>query len=127
MIEKIEFWLFTATMGIITYFLKRTMNRVDKNESNVEEIKGEYVKKADYEKQQEKQDSAIKEIRDNYTPMQIHTKAYDEVNDKIDEIKDQMLKKDDFIREIGELKRSLERSQEKTNDLFMKYMGGRGQ
>lgn len=124
MIEKVGFWLFTATMGIIGYFLKRTMGRVDKNEMDVIEIRESYVKKDSLEKEQEKQNDEIKQIRDNYTTKSQHEKDYDEVRNDIKEMKDSMLRKDDFIREIGGLKAQIEKNQDKTTDLLVKYLGG---
>lgn len=111
-------------IGFISYFLKRTMNRVDKNEIDVSNIKETYVKEIDFDKQQEKQDKQIKEIRDSYTPIHTHEKAYDELRKDVNEVKDQMLKKDDFVREMSDVKRSIEKSQDKMNELFLKYMGG---
>lgn len=128
MLEDFAFWgvttLAATVLGTISYFLKRTMNRADKSETDIAVIKEDFVKKRDFEKQQEKQDNAIKEIRDNYTPIETHVKDFDEAKQDIKEIKNDMLKKEDFIREISDLRRSFEKSQEKTNDLFMKYMGG---
>lgn len=124
-LDKIVTLVISSISGIISYFLKSTMNRTAKIEESLSDIKENYVSKKEYEKDQEKQDDEIMKIRENYTPISKHEKDYDEVRKDIKEMKDAMLRKDDFIREISKLDQRFESHQEKTNELIMKYLGGR--
>ena len=124
-LDNIVTLVISSISGIISYFLKSTMNRTAKIEESLSDIKENYVSKKEYERDQEKQDEEIMKIRENYTPISKHEKDYDEVRKDIKEMKDAMLRKDDFIREISKLDQRFETNQEKTNELIMRYLGGR--
>lgn len=63
--------LLTGGLGIITYFLKRVIDEVDKNKSDIGVIKTTYVQKSDF----------------------------DEVKNEVTKVKENYLTKDDFYRE----------------------------
>lgn len=64
-------FLLTGGLGIITYFLKRVIDEVDKNKSDISTIKTTYVPKTDF----------------------------DEVKNEVTKVKENYLTKDDFYRE----------------------------
>lgn len=72
----------TLAIGIITYFLKRTMSKQDKHEEEINHIKLTYVTKDD-----------LKDVKLEFA--QITQKLQKD----IEEIKDTCLTKKDFIRE----------------------------
>lgn len=82
-------WVITTVIslgiGVITYFLKRTMNQVDKQENRIQKLENTTVTRTELEKNMDKLEQDIKQIRADY------------------------LTKDDFIREIGNLSRKLDR------------------
>lgn len=84
-----EEWVITTAItlgiGIITYFLKRTMNQVDEQEKE------------------------ICKIRDNYTQKDQHQKDFDECREDIKRIRSEYLMKEDFLREIGNMNKKLDR------------------
>lgn len=76
---------FTLGLGVITYFLKRTMNQVDKQDDKIQQLENTTVTRAELEKNRDKLEQDIKQIRSDY------------------------LTKDDFIREISKMDRKLDR------------------
>ena len=67
----------TLGIGVITYFLKRTMNQVDSQGKEVRKIATDTVTKDDMKETTEELKRDIREIRDSYTPKDVHTKALD--------------------------------------------------
>lgn len=74
--------VFTAAIGIITYFLKRTMSKQDKHEEEINHIKLTYVTKDD-----------LKDVKLEFAT------TTQKLQKDIEEIKDTCLTKKDFIRE----------------------------
>ncbi len=122
-----EEWVITTAItmgiGIITYFLKRTMNRVDKQEDEVRRIDVEMVSRTDLKEGTDELKSILKEdteelkedirkIREDYTPKETHQKDFDECRLDIKQIKTNYLTKEDFIREIGKMDKKLDRLME---------------
>lgn len=54
----------TGGIGIITYFLKRTIDRIDKCESDIAKIKEDYITKEDFFREQGKNDRKLDRIMD---------------------------------------------------------------
>lgn len=88
--------IFTTLVGIIGYFLKQTMARVDANEKDVAEIK------------------------ENYEPTKNHDKDIKAFNEKLETIekdvkgfKDTYLEKEEFIRSMAEINRKFDRMDDK--------------
>ncbi len=86
----------TTLVGIIGYFLKQTMARVDANEKDVADI------------------------RENYEPAKAHEKDAEAFNKKLDDIekevksfKDTYLEKEDFIRNMAEINHKFDRMDDK--------------
>lgn len=75
----------TIVVGIIGFFVKRTIGQVDNNTSEIEKIKKDYATKDDFKD----------EIR--------------KISNNIDDIKDNYIKKDDFVRSIADTNSRLER------------------
>ena len=93
----------TLAIGIIGFFLKRTMNTTDTHDKDINEIKRTYVTKDE-----------LRELR---------TEVRDEIKDLADdiaEIKKTCLTKDDFYRKMVDV----ERKQEKILDFLLKERGG---
>ena len=86
----------TTLVGIIAYFLKRTMAKVDANEKD------------------------IKEVKATYEPAKTHDKDIKAFNEKLETIekdvkgfKDTYLEKEEFIRSMAEINRKFDRMDDK--------------
>jgi len=102
----------TLGIGVITYFLKRTMTQVDGQGAELQKVKQDTVKKSDLKESTAELKSEIKQIREDYTPKKVHEKDFDECRADIKEIRENYLTKDDFIREISKMDRKLDRMME---------------
>lgn len=105
-------WIITTAItlgiGVITYFLKRTMTQVDNQGAKIQELINRMSTKADQKEQTEKLEREIRQIRDDYTPKEMHQKDFDECRNDIKEIRSTYLTKDDFIREMNKMDRKLD-------------------
>lgn len=106
----------TLVIGIITYFLKRTMGQVDRHETDIRRLDTETVRKTDLKESTEELKKDIRQIREDYTPKDTHQRDYDECRGDIKQIKAEYLTKDDFIREMNKMDRKLDQ----VLDLMMK-------
>lgn len=106
----------TLAIGAITYFLKRTMNQVDKQGEENQQLKNECASKTDMKEITEELKRDIRQIRESYTPKETHQKDYDECRSDIKQIRSDYLTKDDFIREMNKMDRKLDQML----DLMMK-------
>ena len=77
-------WIITTAItlgiGVITYFLKRTMSQVDKHGEEIRRIDSERVTKTDLKESTEELKKDIRQIREDYTPKNVHEKDFDESN-----------------------------------------------
>lgn len=94
----------SVTIGIIGFFLKRTINLVDKHETDISAMKAHFVTKDDW-------DSLQCDLRDE---MQKLTGG-------IESLKDNYIRKDDFVREIADLNRR----QDRIYDILLELKGER--
>ena len=116
-------WIITTAItlgiGVITYFLKRTMSQVDKHGEEIRRIDNERVTKTDLKESTEELKKDIRQIREDYTPKNVHEKDFDECRADIKQIKRvdsndfgkikaEYLTKDDFIREMNKMDRKLD-------------------
>ena len=105
-------WIITTAItlgiGVITYFLKRTMNHVDQLARNIQQLENTAVTRGDLEKNMDRLEKDIRQIRDDYTPKEMHQKDFDECRGDIKQIRADYLTKDDFIREISKMDRKLD-------------------
>ncbi len=99
----------TLGIGVITYFLKRTMSQVDRLGSMIQQQVNTAVTRTELEKNMGKLEQDIRQIRDNYTPKEMHQKDFDECRGDIKQIRAVYLTKDDFVREISNLSQKLDR------------------
>lgn len=110
--EMMNEWIITTAItlgiGVITYFLKRTMNQVDNQGNKIQELITQMSTKADQKEQGEKLEKEIRQIRDDYTPKEMHQKDFDECRADIKTIRAEYLTKDDFIREMNKMDRKLD-------------------
>lgn len=127
-------WALTPTLvslgagliiGIIGYFLKRTMSRVDKNEQDINSVKEIYTPSKTHDKHFEECKSEIKQIKEDYTPKQTHEKDFDECRNDIKQIKEDCITKEDFFREMGKFDRKLDRQDEKIDRLINMLLNGK--
>lgn len=101
--------LVTALIGAVVFLVKRTLfSRVDDLARDVREIRDGTVRKADYEKAQEKLSGAIEEIKRDYTPRSVHEKSYDELRADIKKIMENYLTREDFFREHAKVDRKID-------------------
>lgn len=100
-------WLFTAAagmaVGIISYFLKRTMSKQDEHEKDISHIKLTYVTK-----------SELKELKDETSS------GINKLQKDVEEIKDNTLTKADFFR----LQANTDKKLDKLYDLVLRIGGG---
>ena len=117
-------WIITTAItlgiGVITYFLKRTMKQVDDQGARIQELINQMTTKADSKEQNTKMEGQIQKIRDDYTPKEMHRKDFDECRNDIKEIRATYLTRDDFIREINKMDRKLDQMLE----IMIKKVGG---
>ena len=79
--------LFTAAIGIVTFFLKRLIKQTDSHEKDINLIKQTYVTK-----------NELKELKDD-------TKhSIDKLSQDVEQIKETCLTRKDFYQSISELK-----------------------
>lgn len=98
----------TLGIGVITYFLKRTMSQVDRQAGDIRQLNGAAATRHEMEKATDRLEKDIRQIRDDYTPVKIHQKDFDECRNDIKQIKAEYLTKDDFIREMNKMDRKLD-------------------
>lgn len=85
-------YIVAGAVGVIGFFLKRTMTRLDTTEKDVQTIKENYVKENDHKESLQKIDEDIKEVKKD-----------------IRIINDKFLTKDDFFREQRKTEKQLEK------------------
>lgn len=95
----------TIVIGILGYFLKRTMSRTDSHDADINEIKRTYVTKDE-----------LKEIK---AELRDETRV---LAADVSEIKKNYLTKDDFLTRQSETERKLDR----IFDFLLKERGGNG-
>lgn len=107
-----EGWIITTAItlgiGVISYFLKRTMNQLDCTVQQLQKIELDSVTKADLKETTDELKKDINKIREDYTPKETHSKDFDGCQKEIKEIRQNYLTKDDFIREINKVDRKVE-------------------
>lgn len=92
----------TALIGVISYFLKRTMNQQDKNNEDINEIKRTYVTKAELKELKDETNSNLKklqsdveEIKDKSLPKADYYRLQSNTDSKIDKIYDLLIKQNE--------------------------------
>lgn len=85
-------YIVTACVGVIGFFLKRTMTRLDATEKDVQTIKENYVKESDHKDSLYKIDEDIKDVKKDIKTMNAN-----------------FLTKEDFFREQRKTEQQLER------------------
>lgn len=110
-------------IGIIGFFLKRTMSRVDKSETDISNIKEKYVTSQQHDKTVDECKADIKQIREDYTPKQAHEKDIDGCIFDIKAIKEDYITKEDFFREQTKTDRKLD----KIMDILLEMKGEKRQ
>lgn len=85
-------YIVAGAVGVIGFFLKRTMTRLDTTEKDVQTIKENYVKENDHKESLQKIDEDIKEVKKD-----------------IRIINDKFLTKEDFFREQRKTEKQLEK------------------
>ena len=107
-----EEWIITTAVtvgiGIISYFLKRTMTMVDRHSMELQQLRQDTASRRDLKEQTGELKEDIRSIREDYTPMHTHQKDLDECRRDLKEIRMNYLTKDDFIREINKMDRKLD-------------------
>lgn len=112
-------------IGIIGYFLKRTMSRVDKSELDISLVKENFTTLKTHDKDFGECKNEIKQIKEDYTPKQVHEKDFDECRNDIKQIKEDCITKEDFFREMGKFDRKLDRQDEKIDRLINMFINGK--
>lgn len=94
----------TIAVGIISYFLKRTMNKQDRHEEDINHIKLTYVTRDQLKEFKEETNSVL-----------------DKLQKDIEDIKENSLKKSDFLRQQANTDQKLD----KLYDLVLEIRGGK--
>lgn len=97
----------SAVVGIIGYFLKATMNRVDKAESK---LQVQEINKAERTELSELRDD-LKELNDKFaTKEEVHEvkEAMNKITKDIDFIKEKSVRNDEFVRVIARLESKMD-------------------
>lgn len=92
----------TTLLGVIAYFVKRTVSQVDSHEAQISEIKDKYATK-------EEIDCLQDNLRDDVRKL----------SDGIESLKDNYIRKDDFVRSIADINRK----QERIYDILLEMKG----
>lgn len=98
----------TLGIGIISYFLKRTMSQLDKTIQKLHAVEQNAVTKEEFKENRRELQEEIKRIREDYTPRNTHEKDFDECRKDIKDIRAHYLTRDDFIREMNKMDRKLD-------------------
>ena len=90
-----EGWIITTAItlgiGVISYFLKRTMNQLDCTVQQLQKIERDSVTKADLKETTDELKKDINKIREDYTPKETHSKDFDGCQKEIKEIRQNYL------------------------------------
>lgn len=104
--------IFTILLGVVTYFLKRTMNELDQVRDSVESVKRDcatHTQVGQLEKE-------VESIKLDYTPRadfeKLGTKI-DKITETIHEVQLKTVSKEDFFIKMSELASTLERMEDK--------------
>lgn len=116
MIDYIGQLAITTVLGIISFFLKKQMDRSDKVEQKIQMIEKDYVTEVAHGKDIEKLGQDITKIREDYTPKAEFKEVVNEFRNEMKEAQKEFLTKDDFYREQGKM----EKKMDKIIDLLMK-------
>lgn len=98
----------TLGIGIISYFLKRTMNQSDKTVQRLQAVEQNAATKDELKESRKELYEEINRIREDYTPKKTHEKDFDECRQDIKDIRANYLTRDDFIREMNKMDRKLD-------------------
>ena len=88
----------TVAIGIISYFLKRTMSKQDRHEEDINHIKLTYVTRVQLKEFKEETNNGINKLQKD-----------------IEDIKENTLKKSDFLRQQANTERMIERLEKNTD------------
>lgn len=109
--EQLLFWIICTVAGgaiaIIGYFLKRTIDRQDKVENDVNKLKENAVTEADFKELTAK----VQELCDKFVSkeeMRELKESIEKIRTSIDDIKDNTVREKDFIRSITRLESMLD-------------------
>lgn len=94
----------SVTVGIIGFFLKRTINLVDKHEADISTMKEHFLTRDEW-------DSLQYGLRDEMRKL----------SGGIEALKENYIRKDDFVREIADLNRR----QDRIYDILLELKGER--
>lgn len=76
--------LLTGGIGVITYFLKRVMDDIDRCRSEIDKIKGSYISKEEFDKCK----TDITEVKQNYLTKEDFYREQLKTEQKLDKIMD---------------------------------------
>ena len=99
---EMEYFLELAigtVITVITYFLKKTMDKIDKTDHKVQQIERDYLTEIAHEKIIKEVKKDIQDIKTDYTPKTEFKEAVKEFRNDLKEAQKQFLTKEDFIRE----------------------------
>lgn len=120
MFEYIIELAITTAIGIISYFLKKTMDKIEKTDQKIQTIEKDYITEDDHEKDIKDVKEEIVKIREDYTPKADFKEAVNEFRNDLKNAQKDFLTKEDFIRE----QRKTEDKLDDIYKLLIKQLGG---
>lgn len=110
----------TTAIGIVSYFLKKTMDKIEKSDQKIQSIEKEYITKNDHDKGIKEVKEEIIKIREDYTPKSDFKEVVNEFRNDLKNAQKDFLTKEDFIRE----QRKTEDKLDDIYKLLIKQLGG---
>lgn len=98
----------SLAIGIISYFLKKTMDRLEKTEQKTQGIEKDYVTELSHKEDVKRLEDEVVKIREDYTPKEEFKKVVDEFRTDIKGVSDKFLTKEDFYREQSKMEKKLD-------------------
>lgn len=105
----------TSVAGLIAFFLRRTIIRVDTNETDIATIKETYAKKSDLEKLENSSAAQFTRLEGRMN------EGFDNIDQELKDFRGEMITKDDFYREI----QSQRKQNERIYDILLELKGGK--
>lgn len=109
MISKVLWLILTVILGMLTYFLKKTDQRVDGNTKEIVEIRSHYATKQELKEAERKLECAIKESNGNIM------KKLEKIEDKLSGVNEMNVSKTEFLSALTRLDGKIDR----LTDLFL--------
>lgn len=117
-VSKVIGLVLSAVAGVIGFFLKRTINRVDLNERAIAEFRENFARRVELEKIEASSSAAITKMEARMN------ERLDGIDTELKAVRTQYITKDEFVQQIAKLSAQNDRIYDMLFDLARK--GGSG-